>query len=121
MRRGSSGIAANSHVRAVLDVTIAYAHGSNFMQAPSFWETVANGNLSSRGPSGYRFYAHVNRWDMDQLPEGEEALAEWLEERWKDKGKRLEELKTMLDRGEEWVGDDDVDAAAAAVDRKKDE
>ncbi|KAB2577780.1 Phospholipid/glycerol acyltransferase [Lasiodiplodia theobromae] len=122
LRRGSvesSGIAANSHVRAVLDVTIAYAHGSKFMQAPPFWETIANGNLS-RGPSGYRFYAHVNRWDMDQLPEGEEALAEWLEERWKDKGKRLEELKTMLDRGEEWVGDENVDAAAA-VDRKKDE
>lgn len=93
------------HVRAVLDVTIAYARGREFMRAPPFWETVASGNL--RG-DGYRFYAHVDRWEMDGLPTGEEELAKWLDERWVEKGKRLERLKTQLENGEEWEGDGSV-------------
>lgn len=75
------------------------------MRAPPFWETVASGNL--RG-DGYRFYAHVDRWEMDGLPTGEEELAKWLDERWVEKGKRLERLKTQLENGEEWEGDGSV-------------
>lgn len=93
------------HVRAVLDVTIAYARGREFMRAPPFWETVASGNL--RGDE-YRFYAHVDRWEMDGLPTGEEELAKWLDERWAEKGKRLERLKTQLENGEEWERDGSV-------------
>ncbi|KAL1620499.1 hypothetical protein SLS56_009621 [Neofusicoccum ribis] len=93
------------HVRQVLDVTIAYARGSEFMAAPPFWETVANGDLKG---DGYRFYAHVDRFEMSELPEGEEELGRWLEARWVEKGERLEGLRVALERGESWKGDDAV-------------
>ncbi|KAH7064534.1 hypothetical protein B0J12DRAFT_715055 [Macrophomina phaseolina] len=91
---------ATPHVRAVYDVTIAYARGRDFMRAPTFWET----------GDGYRFYAHIERWEMDALPTEEGDLARWLEERWVEKGRRLEGLRAQLERGEEWVGDDEVGA-----------
>ncbi|KAL1636128.1 hypothetical protein SLS58_009977 [Diplodia intermedia] len=96
------------HIPAVLDITIAYARNREFMKAPPFWDTVAHADLKA---AGYRFYAHVQRWDMAALPEGDEALAKWLEERWVEKGERLEELRRVVEEGGEWVGDWDGDGA----------
>ncbi|OCK85125.1 hypothetical protein K432DRAFT_67490 [Lepidopterella palustris CBS 459.81] len=90
------------HVRGVYDITIAYAHGKNFMEAPSFWETIATSDLSK---AGYKFYVHVDRYEMKELPETKEDLAKWLEGRWVKKGEKLEELKEKLARGEDWEVD----------------
>ncbi|OJD33846.1 1-acyl-sn-glycerol-3-phosphate acyltransferase [Diplodia corticola] len=102
--RSSSSNSPNNitHIPAVLDFTIAYARHGKFMAAPSFWDTVARPDL---GEAGYRFYVHVRRWEMAELPEGEEALAGWLEERWVEKGRRLERLREVLEEGEGDSGD----------------
>lgn len=34
------------HVRTVCDMTIAYAHGNNFMQAPSSWQRIPTADLT---------------------------------------------------------------------------
>ncbi|KAL0254307.1 hypothetical protein SLS55_009781 [Diplodia seriata] len=99
---GNDGSSSSRHIPAVLDITIAYARDREFMRAPPFWDTVAHADLKA---AGYRFYAHVQRWDMAALPEGDEALAKWLEERWVEKGERLEELRRVVEEGGEWVGD----------------
>ncbi|KAF2808619.1 uncharacterized protein BDZ99DRAFT_59569 [Mytilinidion resinicola] len=90
------------HVRAVYDMTIAYAHGQNFMQAPSFWDTFTT-NFAA---TGYRFYVHVDRYPIAELPETAEGLSQWLETRWVQKGNRLDDLKRKLERGEEWEADE---------------
>ena len=38
-------------VRAVCDMTIAYAHGNNFIQAPSFWQKISTTDLEKRDVS----------------------------------------------------------------------
>lgn len=80
------------HVRAVYDVGIAYARGhgrvARFQQPPSMWETLSAPGLSSR--RGYRFRVDARRFAMDSLPESDDGLARWLEERWVVKGEWLE-------------------------------
>ena len=83
--------ASASHVSAVYDVTVAYAqqHGRRFMAPPSIWQTlVSRCGLSPE--EGYRFHVHVRRFAMSELPDGDEALAAWLEQRWVEKGEWLE-------------------------------
>ncbi|KAG8629421.1 hypothetical protein KVT40_003286 [Elsinoe batatas] len=80
------------HVKAVYDVTIAYAKGNQFMAPPSFLETVNTPNLGKK----YKMYVHVDRHEIATLPESSEDLAKWLEQRWVEKGDRLEAVKTQL-------------------------
>ena len=85
-------------VKAVYDVTVAYSRGSKFMIAPSMWETLSKPSLDKL----MRFHAHVERHPIENLPDSNEALAAWLEERWVEKGERLEDLRVRLARGEAW-------------------
>ena len=98
------------HVRAVCDMTIAYAHGNNFMQAPSSRQTISTADLAKER---YKFYIHDDRYDTNELPESE-GLSKWLEERWIKKGKRLEMPRDKLARGEEWEGGRYVNEARKA-------
>ena len=90
------------HVKAVYDLTIAYHNkqdsagalgegggGSDaFQKPPSIWTTLSTAGLSDRW--GYRFHVHVRRFPIESLPEKDEDLATWLEERWIEKGVWLE-------------------------------
>ncbi|KAF2232268.1 hypothetical protein EV356DRAFT_488785 [Viridothelium virens] len=87
-----------SHVRAVYDVTIAYAQGNSFMGTPSFWQTISMPRLSDT----WKFHVHVERYLLTDLPENDEELAKWLETRWIEKGERLESLRDTLARGQPW-------------------
>ena len=86
------------HVRAVYDVTIAYAQRNDFMSTPSFWQTVSVPKLSDT----WRFHVHVERYPLADLPKTDDELAKWLETRWVEKGERLEIMRDALARGESW-------------------
>jgi hypothetical protein len=88
------------HVKAVYDVTLAYAEGSTFMSPPSFFNTVFHPDLAQ----SYRMYAHVRRFELSSLPSTDAGIAQWLEDRWMEKGSRLADLKKQLDYGEPWKG-----------------
>lgn len=47
---------------------------------------------------------HVRRFAIEELPLTEAGLKFWLEERWLEKGRLLEELRLRLVRGEGWEG-----------------
>ena len=89
-------------VKAVYDVTIAYARGKQFMVAPSFFDTIYQPRLDRT----WKMYVHVIRHDLASLPETDGELAVWLESRWMEKGERLESLRSQLHRGQEWTVDD---------------
>lgn len=88
------------HVKAVYDCTIAYAdeHGRRFQHAPSFTQSLMLPGLNQR----WRFFVHVERFPIEDLPVSDEALAGWLEERWVAKGERLETLRQRLAEGLPW-------------------
>ncbi|KAF3358097.1 hypothetical protein VDGD_03215 [Verticillium dahliae] len=79
------------HVKAVYDLTIAYQHGDEWHAEPTMWDTLSVPGLSDR--LGYRFHVHVRRFPLESLPEKDEDLAKWLEERWVEKGEWLEEKR----------------------------
>lgn len=66
------------------------------MAAPEFWESIA----VDVDKAGYKFYVHVDRFPLEDLPEDDEELASWLKERWMRKDERLERLKGNLNAGE---------------------
>jgi 1-acyl-sn-glycerol-3-phosphate acyltransferase len=86
-------------VRSVYDVTIAYAARQGgrwtWMATPSFTESISRPGLDQR----YRFYVDVQRFELQDLPEGEAELRQWLEQRWLAKDKKLDQLKEGLERG----------------------
>lgn len=88
----------SSHVKAVYDVTVAYAKGNKFLTAPSFWEALSVPSLS---PS-HSFHVHVERFSLEDLPASGDGLAEWLEKRWVEKNQVLESLREKLARAEPW-------------------
>ncbi|KAK3675622.1 hypothetical protein LTR78_004706 [Recurvomyces mirabilis] len=90
------------HITAILDVTVAYAKdGKLFQLPPSFAETVMLPDLDNR----WRFFVHVDRHAISELPHTSEGLAQWLEDRWVKKGERLEKMRQLLADGEEWTAD----------------
>ena len=82
----------SAHVKAIYDCTVGYSKGGLFMQPPSFWETIAHPRLSD----SYEFHVHVERHPIDDLPEQDSELAQWLEDRWIEKDQRLEQWKQNL-------------------------
>ncbi|KAK0751662.1 1-acyl-sn-glycerol-3-phosphate acyltransferase [Schizothecium vesticola] len=85
-----------SHVKAVYDVTIAYQTDMQWQQAPSFWETLSTPALSlsrQKGGRGHRFHVHARRFLIEEMPQDNEELAKWLEQRWVEKGQWLEEKR----------------------------
>lgn len=90
---------AAPQVKAVYDVTIAYAKNNRiFQQAPSFGQTL----MIPRLDRNWRFFVHVNRHLIEDLPTSDEELARWLEDRWLEKGERLEQLRQTLEKGLPW-------------------
>ena len=89
-------------MKVVYDVTIAYAkYKSNewvFQQPPSFGQTLMVRNLSKE----FKFFVHIERYTMKELPSGDKELAKWLEDRWVEKGERLEVLRQKLEKGLPW-------------------
>jgi 1-acyl-sn-glycerol-3-phosphate acyltransferase len=66
-----------SHLDAVYDATIGYEEG-----VPTVWQW----------SKGYvkKVHLHVGRYPIDKVPEDDEALAQWLMERFQEKDARLE-------------------------------
>ncbi len=89
------------HVRAVYDLTIAYGHKNKFLAAPGMWETLSQPSLSNL----YKFHVHVKRYPIEFLPQTDGELAQWLEDRWMEKGDKLEGLRDSLARGIDWGGE----------------
>jgi hypothetical protein len=79
------------HVKAVYDLTIAYQHRNKFHQPPNMWQTLKLSNISSG--YGYKFHVHARRFLLEDLPQTDEELAKWLEQRWVEKGEWLEGKK----------------------------
>jgi 1-acyl-sn-glycerol-3-phosphate acyltransferase len=86
-----------SHVKCVMDLTLVYQRFvldvdgntkvEEWQQAPSMWRV----HTHSVHPE-YHFHVHIRRWRMDELPEGEEELADWLQARWREKDDMLARL-----------------------------
>lgn len=84
------------HVKAVYDVTIAYQTGKQWQQAPSMWETLSAIGLSlgrQEGGRGHKFHVHARRFLIEEMPQDDEELAKWLEQRWIEKGQWLEDKR----------------------------
>lgn len=82
------------HVKAVYDVTVAYArHNGLFQHPPTFAQTLLMPCLSEE----WTFFVHVERHALEGLPTQERELAQWLEDRWVEKGERLEVLRKRLE------------------------
>ncbi|RUP51307.1 acyltransferase-domain-containing protein [Jimgerdemannia flammicorona] len=82
----------NSHVHYVYDLTIAYNHrleGLRGFGIPPDMLRVHAGRLSPE----YDFHIHVRRYPIAELPEEDEALAEWVHDRYVEKDRILERLK----------------------------
>ncbi|KFG86561.1 1-acylglycerol-3-phosphate acyltransferase [Metarhizium anisopliae] len=79
------------HVKAVYDFAIAYQCDGVFLDAPCMWDTLSVPSLSTR--HRYKFHVHARRFSLETLPESDEDLAQWLEQRWVEKGEWLESLK----------------------------
>ncbi|TKA83554.1 hypothetical protein B0A55_00502 [Friedmanniomyces simplex] len=87
------------HVNSVYDVTIAYAkNGKEFQVPPRFTESLMLANLDER----WRFFVHVDRYTIDTLPQSDDELAQWLEDRFVEKGMRLAHLQKLLAEGQPW-------------------
>ena len=86
-------------VKAVYDLTIAYAHGNQFLEAPSMWASLSVSDLCK----DRRFHVHAERYELSELGTlSDSELAQWLEDRWMEKSRRLEELQMELERGVDW-------------------
>ena len=90
-------------MKAVYDVTVAYAkqNGSTFQfqQPPSFSQSLMMPRLDQQ----WRFFVHVERHLLEDLPSDDGELAQWLEDRWVEKGERLEVLRQRLEKGLPWM------------------
>jgi hypothetical protein len=88
-----------SSVKAIYDLTLAYAHNGRFFEAPSMWETLSQPALDK----GWRFHVHVDRFEIKELRGKSDAeLAAWLQNRWVQKSKRLEKLQRDFEEGTDW-------------------
>jgi 1-acyl-sn-glycerol-3-phosphate acyltransferase len=65
------------HVAAVYDITIGYEHA-----VPNLWQYIT-GLVE-------RIHVHVRRFPIDELPETQEKLRQWLLDRWQEKDELLE-------------------------------
>lgn len=108
------------HVRAVYDVTVAYAdtkpggtgreqgkgHDEDddekrgfrfrFQAPPTFAQSVLTPDIGGR----WKMVVHVRRFEIAELPGDEAGLKAWLEARWGEKGEVLEGLRRGLVEGE---------------------
>lgn len=95
--KGFSGCMAGlrGHIDAVYDITVAYSTTPPPSPRPSA------PSMADLMTSRYReVHVHVKRFDMDSFPMGEEALAEWIQQRFVAKDKLLEDYYA----GTPWPG-----------------
>jgi hypothetical protein len=101
-------LGTSSSVKAVYDLTIAYAHEGRFMEAPEMWQTISERDMNQN----WRFRVHAERFAIETLADKSEVeLAQWLEDRWMAKSRKLQELQQALEEGKAWSteGDDKVE------------
>lgn len=81
------------------DITIAYAKDNKlFRTAPTFTESLMTPRLDRK----WSFFVHIDRHPIEELPKSDGELAQWLEDRWVEKGERLEYLRQRLQKGLPW-------------------
>ena len=69
------------------------------MEAPAMVDTLFSSGLGA----AWRFHVHVERFEMKDLVSKSDAeLAAWLEQRWIEKGRRLETYQKALEAGWDW-------------------
>lgn len=81
-------------VKAVYDCTIGYAHGKQFLHAPTFWQSLYMPAIGNK----WKIHIHVDRYLLEELPHRDEHVAQWLEDRWVEKGARLDHWRDNLAR-----------------------
>ncbi|ETN44357.1 uncharacterized protein HMPREF1541_10537 [Cyphellophora europaea CBS 101466] len=97
----------SSSIQAVYDLTIAYAHQGHFLEAPTMWDSLSRPNLDR----DFQLHVHADRFDIkDFADKSDDELAQWLEDRWMAKSKKLEALQEELDTSKQWT--DSVDEHA---------
>lgn len=86
-------------MKAVYDLTLAYAHRERFLETPTMWQTLSEPHLDR----DWRFHVHAERFDIGEFADKSESeLALWLENRWAVKSERLEILKAQLEDEQPW-------------------
>ncbi|CAO3566497.1 hypothetical protein BGZ70_000960 [Mortierella alpina] len=78
-----------THVKCVYDFTFAYYHQTKGFGVPPDLVRVHTGQLSPE----YKFHVHVRRYQLDDLPEDEEKLSEWVVQKYVEKDAFLEQMK----------------------------
>lgn len=71
------------------------------MTPPSILQSLGRPRLDE----DWTFLVDVRRYELKDLPHTDEELAAWLEQRWMEKGDRLESLRDQLSRGRPWTKD----------------
>lgn len=89
----------SSSIRAVYDITIAYAQGNRFLEAPSIWKTLSEPKLDR----DWKFHVHAERFDIEEFAAMTDAeIASWLENRWVEKSETLERFHDALVSADGW-------------------
>ncbi|KAF9168682.1 hypothetical protein DFQ26_002582 [Actinomortierella ambigua] len=78
-----------THVKYVYDFTIAYYHRTKGFGVPPNLVRVHTAQLNPE----YKFHIHCNRYLLDDLPEDEDKLSEWVLQRYVEKDAFLESMK----------------------------
>ncbi len=69
------------------------------MEAPEMWQTI-----SEDMDTDWRFHVHAERFEIQGFASKSDAeLAQWLEDRWIAKSKKLENLQSALEEGKAWA------------------
>jgi 1-acyl-sn-glycerol-3-phosphate acyltransferase len=90
----------SSSIKAVYDLTIAYAHRGRFLEAPTMWETLSQPRLDQ----DWQFHVHSQRFDISEfVDKSDDELVSWLEDRWMAKSRTLEGLQKELDTIGRWT------------------
>jgi hypothetical protein len=90
----------SSSIRAVYDITIAYARRGRFLEAPSMWTTISEPKLGR----DWKFHVQVERFDIEEFAAMTDAeIAFWLENRWIEKSKTLERFQEALVSADGWT------------------
>ncbi|KAK1922756.1 hypothetical protein DB88DRAFT_496182 [Papiliotrema laurentii] len=80
----------HSHIKYIYDLTFQYTSpGRDHERVPSLAEQLSCADLAA---AGYGFRVHVERISIADLPQDDEALRHWLEERWERKNELLADM-----------------------------
>lgn len=84
----------NSHVKFIYDITLGYYHPEKGLgYPPNVFSVHLLGNLE-----GYKYFIHVKRYYLKDLPEGDADLCNWLFDRFYEKDAIIETWKKSLEK-----------------------